>query len=274
MEIAGDGIYDDGVSDRGGLARLFRYRDCLLLLSSRALKVRYRRSALGFGWALMYPLLSMAVLTVVFSRVFPEIAHYEIYVIVGVLAWGFFSLSCVQAMDALVGGSAVLRKIYVPSAVFPLAAVGANLVNLVLSVALLPVLMVAVGAVVGLHPRMLPAILLALIALAAFTLGLALALSALNLFFSDVRYFFEAILLIWFYASPIVYPASVIPDRLRAFLWLNPFYWFLEVLRAPLYGGVAPSAATLAGALTLGLVTLAAGWTLFGRLERRFYLYL
>ncbi len=265
------GTYLSSLTKLGGLARLLRYRDCLALLTTRALKVRYRRSVLGFGWTLIYPLASMVVLTVVFSRLFPELHHYSLYVIVGLLAWGFFSLSCVQAMDALISSASVLKKVYVPAAVFPVAAVSANFVNLLLSIMVLPVVMVALGASPGLHSLSL---LAALVILFAFTTGLALALASVNLFFNDVRYFFDTLLLVWFYASPIVYPQELIPPQLQVFLWANPFYWLLELLRAPLYAGHPPSALVLGVASGIGLATLAGGWLLFSRLERRFHLYL
>jgi len=234
-------------------------------------KVRYRGSVLGFGWSLLYPLTAMLILTLVFSRVFVGVRNYPLYVIVGFLAWGFFSLSCVQAMDALLSGAPVLRKVYLPSALFPLAAVFANLVNLLLSILILPVVMWTVGASPGFHPAWL---LFALVALLAFTTGLALTLAALNVFFHDVRYFFEAGLLIWFYATPIVYPAEAVPTRYASLLWLNPLYWLIEVLRAPLYEGTAPTTTALGAAGFCAVASLTAGWLLFNRLDRRFYLYL
>jgi ABC-type polysaccharide/polyol phosphate export permease len=213
----------------------------------------------------------MLILTAVFSRVFVDVRHYPLYVIVGFLAWGFFSLSCVQAMDALLGAAPVLRKVYVPSALFPLAAVFANMVNLLLSILMLPVVMWAIGASPGFHPLWL---CIGLLVLLAFTTGLALSLAALNLFFHDVRYFFEAGLLIWFYATPIVYPAVAVPERYATLLRLNPLFWLIEILRAPLYLGEAPSAAAFGVAVACAGASLLAGWLLFTRLDRRFHLYL
>jgi ABC-type polysaccharide/polyol phosphate export permease len=264
-------LYQGGVSRSGAAARILAYRDCLALLAARAVKVRYRGSVLGFGWSLLYPLSAMLILTAVFSRVFVDVEHYPLYVIVGFLAWGFFSLSCVQAMDALLGAAPVLRKVYVPSALFPLAAVFANMVNLLLSILILPVVMWTIGAAPGFHPLWL---VVGLLVLLAFTTGCALALAALNVFFHDVRYFFEAGLLIWFYATPIVYPAGAVPARYSALLKLNPLYWVIEILRAPLYAGAPPSAATLGAAALWAAVSLLGGWLLFTRLDRRFYLYL
>lgn len=263
--------YVGDLSGLGAVGRLGRYGACLRTLALRAVRVRYRRSVLGVLWSLLYPLISMAVLTVVFSRVFPELHGYALYVIIGVMAWGFFSLSCLQACDALTGASPILRKVYVPASVFPLAAVAANLLNLLLSLLILPLVAVAVGVAPGFHPFVLAA---ALAALVAFTTGVALALSAANVFLHDVRYFFEGGLLVWFYATPIVYPSGVIPESMHGFLWLNPFHWLLDLLRASLYSGVTPEPATIAAAAAVSVAALAAGWGVFARLERRFHLYL
>jgi ABC-type polysaccharide/polyol phosphate export permease len=271
MGIAAATGYEGGVSRLRPLARVVAYRDCLSVLATRCVKVRYRRSVLGVGWSLLYPLTAMLVLTAVFSRVFTDLAHYPLYAIVGFLAWGFFSLSCIQAMDALIGGATVMRKVYVPAAVFPLSAVVANFVNLLLSIALLPLVVWLIGASPGFHIGWL---VFALILLAMFTAGLSLALAALNLFFQDVRYFFDAGLLIWFYATPIVYPAEVIPEQYAALVWLNPLHWLIVVLRAPLYGGGAPPALAVGAAASVAVAALVVGWLIFSRLERRFHLYL
>ncbi len=263
--------YQGGVSRLQPLARVLAYRDCLSVLAARAIKVRYRRSVLGVAWSLLYPLTAMIVLTAVFSRVFTELRFYPLYAIVGFLAWGFFSLSCVQAMDALIGGASVMRKVYVPAAVFPLAAVAANFVNLLLSIALLPLIAWLIGAPPVVHFGWL---FVGLVLLATFTAGLSLGLAAANLFFQDVRYFFDAGLLIWFYATPIVYPAEVIPKQYAALVWLNPLHWLVAVLRAALYEGAAPSTTAVTAATVAALASLAFGWSVFSRLEKRFYLYL
>jgi len=101
-----------------------------------------------------------------------------------------------------------------------------------------------------------------------------LALAALNLFFHDVRYFFEAGMLVWFYATPIVYPAEVVPDRYAVLLWLNPLHWLVAALRAPLYDGQGPSYCVLLAAVLAAATALGVGWVVFTRLEPRFHLYL
>jgi ABC-type polysaccharide/polyol phosphate export permease len=270
--LEGD-VDGSGVSAARALVRLVRYRECLFLLVVRALRVRYRRSVIGFGWTLLYPLLAMAVLTAVFSHVFADVERYPVYVIVGVLVWSFFSVACVQAMDALLGGSAILKKVGVPSAVFPLAAVGANVVNFVLSLAVL----VVAGSLAGVVEAPAPAVqalwlATGLLSVLAFTFGVALMLASANLFFHDVRYSFEALMLVWFYATPVVYPAAAVPAHLAWLVQLNPFHWFLELLRAALWSAQSPAAGAGVIAPAIGAATLAAGWLLFTRLERRFYL--
>ena len=263
--------YYGGVSALAPWRRLVVYRGTLALLAARSLKVRYRRSVLGFAWTLAYPALATAVLSVVFASVFPQIDHYPAYVLAGVLAWHFFSLSCSQAMDALLGGAGVMRKVYVPSALFPLSAVTANLVNFLLCALVLPTTLALFGIGAPVRPL---ALALGVGVMLTFTAGVALALAAANVFFRDVRYFFETLLLLGFYATPIVYPASALPPWAGRLVMLNPLAWILDLVRAGLGASAAmPSPAALAVATGLAIATLAAGWSMFVRAESRFHLH-
>lgn len=253
------------------LARVIRYRTALGLIAARSLKLRYRRSVLGFAWTFAYPLLAATVLTLVFRPVFTQLPDYAVYVFVGLLAWHFFSVSCVQAMDALLGSAAMSRKVYVPNAIFPLAAVSANVVNLLLCLTAIPVVL----AVTGGTPIFRPFVLIAgLSMLAAFTAGVALGLSAMNVFFQDVRYLFEALLLVWFYATPVVYPVAGAGPGVAALASLNPLHWILVVLRAALWSGGAISTTALMVGFGVAGVALLGGWRAFCLAERRFHQYL
>jgi len=259
------------VSRLSPLARVAAYRAALALLAARLLKVRYRRSVLGFGWAFAYPLLATTVLTIVFAPIFPQVPDFAVYVLVGLLVWHFFSVTCLQAMDALLGSASVSRKVYVPTAIFPLAAVMANVVNLLLCLLAVPVVLAATGGVPTFHPVTLVA---GLTMLTAFTAGVSLVLSALNVFFHDVRYLFEALLLIWFYATPVVYPVAATGSAVAVLVGFNPLYWILVVLRSALWSGGAVSAMDLAIALLVAGAALAGGWWAFCSAERRFHQYL
>jgi len=258
------------VSRLSPVARVVVYRAALALLAARFLKVRYRRSVLGFAWTFAYPLLATTVLTVVFAPIFPQLRDFAVYVLVGVLVWHFFSVSCLQAMDVLLGSAAVSRKVYVPTAIFPLAAVMANVANLLLCLLAVPVVILVTGGMPTFHPVMLAA---GVMLLATFTAGMSLALSALNVFFHDVRYLFEALLLVWFYATPVVYPVVGSGSAVAVLVALNPLYWILVVLRAALWSGGAVSPIELTIALLIAGSALAGGWWAFCAAERRFHQY-
>ena len=241
------------------------------MLTRRAVAVRYRRSWLGVGWSLLLPVVSMLVLYAVFSNVFDELHDYPLYVIVGFIVWSFFSTTCIQAMESLPGHSSILRKVKISAAVFPLSVVGANVVNLLLSLLILPLLLWALGSSFAFEPLRLS---VALFCLLSFVTGTALALSALNLVFRDVRYFFEALMPIVFYATPIVYPRDIVPAGWQWLLTLNPLYWLATTMRAALWGTEYAPEFLFSVSIFVSAVMLVLGWFVFARSERRFHLYL
>lgn len=241
------------------------------MLSERHLKLRYRGSIFGFLWTLIYPLAATLVLTVVFSGVFAVEGGYALYALVGVLTWHFFSVSCLQASDALLGSSSIVRKVYVPTAVFPVSAVAANLANFVLCIAVLPVAFHVAGVAVAYR---LGALGFAIAVSAIFTAGIALVLASLNVFFRDVRYFFEALMLVWFYATPIVYPADLLTGASALLVTLNPLYWVLAAVRSGVHPAYELDVTTAAAASFVATASLTAGWVVYHRCERQFYLYL
>jgi ABC-2 type transport system permease protein len=270
MAVRDEGLYQGGLSGLAPWRRVVVYREALGILAARNLKLRYRRSVLGFAWTLAYPVLATAVLSFVFAPVFPRTDQYPVYVVIGVLVWHFVSVSAAQAMDALIAGAGVMRKVYVPSAVFPLASVVANLANFLLCIAVIPVTLALLGAGVTLRPFELVA---GIVGLVGFTAGLSLALAALHLFFRDVRPFFEAVLLLWFYATPIVYPTDALPDGVVRWLMLNPLYWIVTVVRGGVCVAVVPTSATVVACMGMGLATFLLGWRLYVKVENRFHLY-
>jgi len=245
-----------------------RYFDLLHNLVGRAIKLRYKRSVLGFAWTMLNPLVTMAILTAVFSTAFATtVPSYPAFVIVGLLAWNLFALGSSQGLASIVDSGQLIRKVGVPKVIFPVAAVAANLLNFLLS--LVPLLAI----ILVLRVRITWAVLwlpLGVLLITCFTTGIALLLATLNVFFRDVRYFYEAALLAWFYATPVFYPVAIAPPRVQALLRWNPMYVLVEVFRAPLYAGTAPGWGTLALATTESLLALALGWGIFRRYQARF----
>jgi len=249
-----------------------RYWDLLHNLVSRAIKLRYKRSVLGFAWTMLNPLVTMVILTAVFSAVFATtVPDYPVFVIIGLLAWNLFALGSSQGLTSVVDSGQLIRKVGVPKVIFPVAAVAANFVNLLLSLAPLLAMILVFRVRITWAVVWLP---VGVVLIAGFTLGVALFLATLNVFFRDVRYFYEAALLAWFYATPIFYPVTILAPRTRAILQCNPLYVLIEVFRAPLYAGTPPSWGTLAIAATESLGALVLGWGVFRRYQAHFIEYI
>ncbi len=217
---------------------LIKYRELIRQFVSRSIKTRYKRSVLGVLWTLLNPLLTMVVLTIIFSQVFRfSVENYPVYVLCGLVVWNFFSSTTTGAMGDMLWSSNLLSRIYMPKSVFAVSAVGTGLVNLLLS--LIPVFIIAI--ILGV--RITPAILvmpLAIIILAIFTLGLSLFLSTAAVFFGDMEPVYNVLLTIWFYATPIIYPVELIPSQFQWLIRLNPLYYLLTIFRDPLYKGTVP----------------------------------
>jgi ABC-2 type transport system permease protein len=241
--------------------------ELVLFLVQRELKVRYRRSTLGLLWSMLQPLLNMLVLTTVFSAVFRfDISNYPVYALAGILFWNFFNQGVVSSMNSLRGNASLLRKLPVPRAVFPVAAVGAGLVNLCL--ALVPLLAILVLTGHSLRPALffLP---VALVIMAIFTAGAGLLLSPLSVFFVDVVELVAVVLTLCLYLTPIFYPIAIVPERWRWLVYFNPLRSILEVFRYPIYHGEIPPPAHVLVAATMAVLCLAGGAVVFRRCSDR-----
>jgi ABC-2 type transport system permease protein len=272
VATAPPGIYERTPPVWSGPGAAGRYFDLLHTLVSRAIKQRYKRSVLGFAWTMLNPLITMVILTVVFSSVFGALVpNYPLFVIIGLLAWNLFSLGSTQGLASIVDSGSLIRKVAVPKEMFPLAAVGANLVNFLFSLIPLAFVMLIMRVQITAAVVWVP---LGVGLIGIFTLGVALLLGTLNVFFRDVRYFYEAGLLAWFYGTPIFYPIEVLSPRARAVLQWNPMHVLVEVFRAPLYAGTAPAPAiVLTAAFEAGAMMLFGLWV-FRRYQARFVDYI
>jgi ABC-type polysaccharide/polyol phosphate export permease len=247
------------------MRQLFRYRDLVLTLVARDLKVRYRRSIIGFVWTMLQPLLMMLVFYVVFNNLFrftlPN-GHYPVYALAGILFWNFFSQSIVASMNSLRGNAVLLQKLPVPKAVFPLATVVSGVLNMLF--ALVPTLLI----VVILERKVSPALLflpVSILLAALFTLGAGLLLSPLAVFFSDVVELIGVLLTVLMYLTPIFYPMNILPERMRWLVRYNPVRSILEVFRDPIYNDKVPPLEHLAVCVVITALALAIGGLAFRR---------
>jgi ABC-2 type transport system permease protein len=247
---------------------LVKYRDLIVQLVSRSIKTRYKRSVLGVAWTMLSPLLTMLVLTLVFSTLFRYPSRdYALYVLSALLVWNFFAQSTMAAMNDLVWSGGLLGRISVPKTVFAVSAVGTAIVNLAL--ALVPYSLIALA--LGRVPR--PAVLalpLPVLCAAMFSIGVGLALSAAAVYFTDVLPTYEVLLAAWMYLTPVIYPMELLPQSVQGVLRFNPMYYLVESFRSILYEGRIPSGQTLAIGFAVSLSALVLGWWVFTRKAREY----
>lgn len=250
------------------IQEMLRYRFLIWNMVTRDLKVRYKRSVLGFVWVILNPLLQSLVLYLVFSQVFRfGVQHFVTYLLGGMLAWGLFSQGTVAAMNNLKGNAPILHKLYVPPSVFVVSAIGSALINLLFS--LLPYLVIAV--INGCTPALSWLyIVVPMLEITVFSLGMGLIVSALYAFFHDTAEIYAVLLQAFYYLTPIFYSVKVLPPFLKAFEAYNPMNLFISEFRDTIISGTIPTFAQFAASLLMSLGVLIVGWTIFTRVEKAF----
>jgi ABC-2 type transport system permease protein len=192
---------------------------------------------------------------------------YALYALSGLLAWNFFAQTTMAAMSDLIWSGGLIGRVQLPKSVFAVAAAGTGLVNLALALVPYAVIALVLGQPPTANWLWLP---LPIAALAMFSLGVGLTVSALAVYFPDVMPTYEILLTAWMYLTPIIYPVELIPPNLLAVLRLNPLFAIVQSFRSVLYQGRPPEASMIAAALATGAAMLLAGWWIFTRRAREF----
>src|SRR5437764_3216054 len=216
------------------LAELWRNRELLYFLTWRDVKIRYKQTVLGAAWALLQPAFMMLIFTLVFSRLAGASEHvpYPLFALAGLVPWTFFANAVSNSGNSLVNNVQLVTKVYFPRLLMPAASVLAGLVDLAFSALLLAAMMLYYGIHLTPHIFMLP-VLFALTTLCAISTGMWM--SALNVKYRDVRFALPFVVQLWLFASSVVVPSTVIPERLRWLLYLNPMSAIIEGCRAALF---------------------------------------
>lgn len=245
------------------IRELLRYRDLIRELVIRDLKVRYRRSTIGFVWTMLQPLMTMLVMQVAFSTVFKfQLANFPVYVLAGVLFWNFFSQTITTSMNSLKGNAGLLKKLPLPREVFPLASVISGVVNMLLALVPLLAILIVTGHRLSLALLFLP---VSIVIASMFALGAGFLLSPLAVFFHDTVEFVTVILGLLFYLTPIMYPLSILPPKVLWLVRFNPLRSILEVFRDPIYFGKIPPLSHLSVAFGIAVGILLLGAWVFRR---------
>ena len=248
-----------------GVLELVAYRSLLRDLVARDLKVRYKRSVLGVAWTMLNPLLMMLVFTVVFSKILRvPVPHFAVYFLSAFLLWNFVAQTSSWSTGCLLGYAPLIRKIYVPKAILVLASVLAGLVNLLLSLVPLALVMLIVRHPFHASLAFLP---VPVVLATCFALGLSLLLAPVSVLFVDIVPIYQVVLTLWLYATPVMYPAEMVPPAYQGLVSANPMTYFVEAFRAPIYAGTLPAADVVLVAAAFAAGMLAVGWTVFARYD-------
>jgi lipopolysaccharide transport system permease protein len=251
------------------LQELWAYRELLYVLTMRDIKVRYKQTVLGFSWAIIQP----AMMMLVFSVFFGDLAKmpsdgfpYPLFVYSGLLPWTFFQTAVGSASSSLLNSSHLVTKVYFPRLMIPLSAIGSGLADFLIATMVLFVLMAIYGGTFGLSLLLAPFLILGVVFIA---LGVGTFLAALTVSYRDFRYVVPFMLQFWMFATPVIYPASLVPEKWRMMLYLNPMAGMIEGFRAAFLGSMLDPGAVALSLATSALI-FAAGVAYFEKVERRF----
>lgn len=250
---------------------LYKYRFLLKELISRDLKIKYRRSFLGYLWSLMNPLLMMWVLTLVFSYIFRfDIPNYPLYLIIGQTIFGFFSESTTIAMMSIIDNAPLLKKVYVPKFIFPLSRVLSSFVTMIFSLIAILIVMLITGVPFKLTLLALP---LPLLFTLLFSIGIGMLISAVTVYLRDMMHLYSVVLTAWSFLTPIFYPISIVPVDIRWALQYNPLYYFIDYFRQIVLYDTLPNIQTTIFCFELSIAAIVIGAIVFNKLQKNFLLY-
>ena len=254
----------------GKLKYYYSYRELLYTLTVREIQVRYRQSVLGLAWAVVQPLALMLMFTLIFSvllKVPSDGIPYPIFAYSALMPWTFFSGSLNRAIPSVEANAALVKKIYFPRELFPASSVLAAFFDLTIAAVIFLGLIFYFHVPFSLNMLFVVPILLIQI---VFTLGICFFASALNVYYRDVKYALPLVVQLWLYASPIIYPMSLVPERLRIFYMLNPMAGIIESYRNVLVKGLPPEGFYLGVAAGGSVLLFFLGYLYFKRLEMTF----
>lgn len=251
------------------LKEIYAYREMIFSLVRRDLKGRYKGSILGFFWTFLNPLLQLCVYTIVFSIILrSDIEDYYLFLFVALVPWLFFSVSVSGGSSCIRSQQDMVKKIYFPREVLPIAFVTSQFINMLLS--LIVVFIVVLFSGRGLNFVALLYMPVIMVVEYILCLGAALIISAATVYIRDLEYLSGIITMAWQFLTPIMYSIDIVPQRLMALFMLNPMTPIIIAYRDILYFGKAPKMGTLIHAFFVGIALLIIGFLVFGKLKRRF----
>jgi len=251
------------------LKELWAYRELLWVLTMRDVKVRYKQTLLGATWAIIQPVMTMIIFSIIFGRLakLPSEGYpYPIFVYAALLPWTFFANAISASANSVVGSANLVSKVYFPRLIIPLSSIGAGIIDFAIASIILLVLMLWYGVGWSVNLLMAPV----LVAIVVFTaLGVGTLLAAFNVAYRDFRYVIPFLVQFWMYATPVVYSKEIIPEQWRWLLFLNPMAGTIDAFRSAFLGKPFDLFA-MSVSLAVALVFFFWGIAYFEKVERRF----
>ena len=252
------------------IRELVKYKELLLNIVIREIKVRYKQSVLGIFWSILQPLSMMIVFTIGFSRVAKipsDGIPYPLFSYTALLPWIFFATSLSFAISSLVSNASLLTNIYFPREIFPLSYAMVALVDFVFAFVFLLILMVIYGVPFTVNLLYVLPVLLVLMVL---SIGISLFAAAINVYYRDVRFAIPFLVQLLMFLSPIAYPVDVVPAHFRTLYMLNPLSGIIEAFRNVIVNGIPPSFESLGMGAIVSVALLIAGYVFFKSIEMKF----
>lgn len=255
------------------LQKHFQFNELLKQLITRDVKLKYRRSYLGYLWSVLNPLMLMMVLVIVFSNLFRfDIPNFPLYLISGQVIFSFMTEATNMSVNSITGNASLLKKTYVPKYIFTISKVGSSLVNLIFSLGALLLVMIITDAEFSWNLIFFPFVILQLL---VFCLGISLFLAAATVFFRDIQYLWGVFVSMWMYLTPIFYPISIISEEYQPwYKGLNPMYWYIEQFRDIVLYAQFPQVTSILIGSMLAVVVLVLGSIYFNKKQDEFILYI
>lgn len=248
---------------------IFQYREMIFSLVKRDLRGRYKGSVLGFLWTFINPLLQLLVYTMVFSVIMRSgIEDYYMFLFVALVPWIFFSTSLTGGSSCIIAQQDMVKKIYFPREVLPIAHVTSQFINMLLSF-----IVIFAVLIIGRYPlrfRTLLCLPVVMVVEYILAMGITMVVAAITVYLRDVEYILGIFTMAWQFLTPVMYSVDMVPERLQNIFYLNPMTPIIVAYRKILYEGEVPQLSTLVSGTVMGIIILGIGWMLFHHLQKHF----
>ena len=254
------------------IRELYKYRWLLQQLVNRDLKVKYKRSVLGYAWSLLNPLLMMIVISIVFSYIFRfDIENFPIYLLCGQVLFTFFSESTSMAMNSIIQSAGLIKKVYIPKYIFPLSKLMSSFVNLLFSLLAVVIMLIVTKTPVTWTILLFP---IPLFYLFCISLGVGLFISVLATYFRDMVHLYAVFIQALMYFTPLFYPIDAVPASVQLAIKFNPMYHIIDYFRNIVMYGTLPSFRDNVVCILFSIISLLIGYITFKKKEKDFLLYI